>query len=110
DVFLFEPWHLRRQLEPTVALDQIDRGLRDPGIGLPERLEVKGGPPERQPERGEGEVLEQPVDLAAQALERPPHLHRLRRRRRRGGLFVGDRDLGFSFCHWLPPSSARASR
>src|SRR5271165_5385798 len=108
DVLLVHPGKIGVDFISVVAFDEIDRRERDPGLGRPEGLNVEHRPSERQPERAHIEVVEQPVDLAAQVLERTPHLHRIRGR---FGLRLGrDRNLCLSlrhrviFCHRIAPS------
>jgi hypothetical protein len=102
--FFVEPRHLGRQLESAVALDEIDRWLRHPGIRRPERLEIERGPPQRRPEWIQGEVVEQPVDLPAQRVERPPRLHEAGRRRGGCGGSLLDGNFALIVRHLLPPS------
>src|SRR5271165_6027126 len=85
DVLLVEPGQLGGQLESILLLDQVDGRRRDPGLRLPERLDIERRPAERQLERVHGEVLEQPVNFAPKALKRPPRLH------------SGWRSCGFAF-------------
>src|SRR5262249_35235057 len=73
DVLLVHARKLRRDLEGLALVDDVDGGRPAPAdLAAPERLNVEYTAAERRAPGAQLEILEQAVDFAPQALERPP--------------------------------------
>src|SRR5690606_40010336 len=77
DILLLHARYLGRHLPGVVLLDDVHRWRAAPGeFPAHERLDVEQRATESGPPDVAAEVLEEPIDLAAQALERMPGLRR----------------------------------